>query len=85
MEDLVLAVEESFVELKRKALENVFYTWVACMEQVMLEAGGNQYKIPHLKKNPIPKELGHLPSSYACSELAVSTAELALLEYNSSV
>ncbi len=85
LEDLVLAVEESFVELKREALENVFYTWVACMEQVMLEAGGNQYKIPHLKKNQIRKDLGHLPSSYACSELAVSTAEVALLEYNASV
>jgi len=85
LEELVVAVEESFVERKREALENVFYTWAACMEQVMLNACGNQYKIPHLKKDQIRKELGHLPSTYSCSLLAVSIAELALLDYNSSV
>ena len=51
----------------------------------MLEAGGNQYKIPHLKKNHLRKELGHLPSRYSCFLLAASIAELAMLEYNSSV
>jgi len=55
------------------------------MEQIMLDAGGNQYKIPHASNAKIGKELGQLPSRYECSLLAVSTAEIALLEYNSPV
>jgi len=49
IEQLIVAVEESYLELSRETLENVFYTWCACMEHNLLHAGDNQYKIPHLK------------------------------------
>jgi len=85
LEELVTVVQESFVALKRQTLENIFYMWAACMEQVMLHAGGNQYRIPHSKKDTIRNDLGRLPTRYECSLVAVSTAEFALLDYNSSV
>jgi len=81
IEDLVKVVEQSFVELEPEKLENIFYTWPACMEQIMLEQGGNTYKIPHLKKAKVRRARGSLPRCYVCSIEAVTTAQLARLEY----
>jgi len=79
LDELVSLVVYSFAELSVETLENIFYTLPACMEQVMLDAGSNNYKIPHLKKANVRKVSGQLPSSYKCSLLA----ELALAEFDS--
>jgi len=78
-QELVSAVEMSFLELRRETLENVFYTWAACMEQVLLHAGGNDYKISHSKKGKIRNSTGALPSVVHCSMEAVTIGELTLL------
>ena len=83
MQELVQTVEQSFRELKPEKLENIFYTWPACMEQVMLVEGNNSYKIPHLRKDIERRRRGLLPERYARSIEAVTTAHLARLAYNS--
>jgi hypothetical protein len=70
-------VEMSFVELRRETLKH--YTWAACMEQILLHAGGNDYKIPHLKKGTFRNGTGALPTVVECSMEAVTIGELTLL------
>jgi len=72
-------VEESYLELKRETLENIFYTWLAVMEQVMLHEGSNSYKMPRVKKQQIRNCIGGLPQSYICSIEAVTIGQLVLL------
>lgn len=80
IEELVTTVEQSFLELEPEKLENIFYTWPACMEQIMLQQGGNGYKIPHLQKSKERRTRGSLPQCYVCSLEAVTTAYLSQLE-----
>ena len=79
LEDLVRIVEESYLELKRETLENIFYTWLAVMEQVMLHEGSNSYKMPRTNKQQIRSCMGGLPQSYTCSMEAVTIAHIVLL------
>jgi hypothetical protein len=79
LEELITAVEESFAALNRDTLENIFLTWCACMEQVMLCAGDNQYSIPHLKKAQLRRVEGTLPMRFSCSVEAATIAGLVLL------
>ena len=85
IEQLIVAVEESYLEFSRETLENVFYTWCACMEQVMLHAGDNQYKIPHLKKSQLRRHGAGLPRSYVCSQEAATIAGLVLMQQDDEV
>jgi len=66
-QQLVEAVELSFVELRRETLENIVFTLATCMEQVLLHAGGNDYKIPRSNKAKIRASTGTLPT--ACCSL----------------
>ncbi len=84
LDKLVTAVEDSFKALKRETLENIFYTWCACMEQVMLCAGDNQYPIPHLMKEGLRRDAGCLPSNYVVSQEAATIAQLVLLQRDDS-
>ena len=70
---------ESFLELKRETLENIFYTWLAVMEHVMLHEGSNSYKMPRVKKQQIRNCIGGLPQSYICSIEAVTIGQVVLL------
>jgi hypothetical protein len=49
------------------------------MEQVLLHAGGNDYKIPQLKKGKSRNSMGSLPPVVHCSIEAVAIGELTLL------
>ena len=80
LEELVVAVQGSFVELSRETLVNVFPTWCACMEKIMLHAGDNQNKIPHTQKARFRRTGDGLPSEYTCSQEAVTITGLVQLE-----
>ncbi|KDO20445.1 hypothetical protein SPRG_14317 [Saprolegnia parasitica CBS 223.65] len=67
LQELIKPGEDLFEELPYEKLEDIFYTWPAVMEQVMLEKGDNSYDIPHLHKIAQRATLGPLPQRYICS------------------
>jgi hypothetical protein len=72
-EGLVANVDAAFRELDVETLDNVFYSWMQCMEQIMLSNGDNDYKIPHIGKQRL-RSLGLLPRLLPCSNQAVAAA-----------
>ena len=50
------AVQDSFQELPVESLSNVFITLQLVMEHIILDNGGNNYKLPHINKNKLRKE-----------------------------
>ena len=68
IEELVAAVTQSFHELHRRTLEKVFLSHQKVMEQVILHDGGNNYKLPHMKKDRLARQQGQLPDSIPVSE-----------------
>ena len=51
--ELINVVEQSFNELDRKALDDVFLTHQAVCKEILKSNGTNSYKLPHLGKNPL--------------------------------
>ncbi|GAA0162730.1 hypothetical protein LIER_18760 [Lithospermum erythrorhizon] len=56
IDELMAAVEKSFQELSPSALNRVFLTFQECMIEVLKCKGGNDYKIPHMRKENLEKE-----------------------------
>ena len=65
VEDLVTAVEEAYDEYPPNLVNRVFLTLQSCMIEIMKIGGGNNYKIPHLKKDTLERE-GLLPVQMDC-------------------
>jgi hypothetical protein len=78
--ELVQVVKQSFVDLPRFALENVFYTLFRCMEASMLVGGLTTYVIPRANKAKLRKTPGALDRLELCSSDAVVAARAALNE-----
>ncbi|RHZ08551.1 hypothetical protein DYB26_007007 [Aphanomyces astaci] len=49
------------------SLERNFLTLQSCLREVIGCAGGNSYKIPHMKKAAL-KKFGRLPESVSCGK-----------------
>ena len=60
IDELVAAVEETFLFLQTKKLNNVFLTLQKVMETIILKDGGNEYKLPHMSKEKLEQN-GELP------------------------
>lgn len=73
VEDLVTAVEEAYDEYPPNLVNRVFLTLQSCMIEIMKIGGGNNYKIPHLKKDTLERE-GLLPVQMDCDPNLVEEA-----------
>ncbi|XP_057775298.1 uncharacterized protein LOC130994271 [Salvia miltiorrhiza] len=60
VDDLVLAVQQSFEELSAQTLNNVFLSLQGCMIEIMKVRGENNYKLPHMRKGALMRA-GTLP------------------------
>ncbi|XP_059295716.1 uncharacterized protein LOC132049075 [Lycium ferocissimum] len=60
IDELISAVEKSFNEMEVERLNHVFLTLQSCMVEVMKDKGGNNYKVPHMKKDMLEGQ-GNLP------------------------
>ena len=67
IDDLIKAVEDSFVALDKKCLNKVFLTLQKVMELVILNDGRNDYKLPHLRKAALERQ-GQLPVSISVTD-----------------
>ncbi|KAF7142618.1 hypothetical protein RHSIM_Rhsim05G0119600 [Rhododendron simsii] len=65
IDQLVNAVEKSFDKLPSRELDSVFLSLQACMVEVMKVNGGNNYKLPHIKKPQLRRD-GVLPFQLEC-------------------
>lgn len=75
--ELIDAVQTAYKELEPVTIDKCFLTLQSVMEATMLDRGGNNFKVPHLKKDSLIRA-GILPRSLICSSLAVNTASNAL-------
>ncbi|KAJ3661851.1 hypothetical protein Zmor_006230 [Zophobas morio] len=50
IDELIPTVYKAWDEMTVEKLDNVFITLQKCMELTMLHKGGNDYKLPHMKK-----------------------------------
>ncbi|XP_027109397.1 uncharacterized protein [Coffea arabica] len=67
IDELIFAVEKSFDELSSESLNNVFLTLQLCMLEVMKNFGGNNYKVPHIRKQRLIKD-GNIPLQIGCDK-----------------
>eukprot|EP00903_Cladosiphon_okamuranus_P008822 g8449.t1 len=81
VDELVTAVEQAWAADPPKVLNRVWLSLQACLEQIMLAGGDNDYKLPHIGKAKLERA-GTLPWQLECSDeaWAKSTAALAELE-----
>lgn len=75
--ELIGAVQTAYKELEPATIDKCFLTLQSVMEAAMLDRGGNNFKIPHLKKDSLLRA-GKLPRSLVCSTQAVDTANNSL-------
>lgn len=73
IDELIDAVHLSFEQISSKSLNYVFLTLQQCMIEVMKVYGGNNYKVPHMKKNSLDMN-NNLPVSLQCDSNIVQEA-----------
>jgi hypothetical protein len=65
--ELVGAVEESFMELDRLTLNELFVTHQRVLEAIIMNDGGNKYRLPHMIKDELLRR-GQLPVPVSVSD-----------------
>ncbi|KAL3334208.1 hypothetical protein AABB24_030785 [Solanum stoloniferum] len=73
VDELVEVVEKSFKEMKVERLNHVFLTLLCCMNEVMKDSCGNNYKVSHMNKERLERE-NDLPLQVRCDVDAVNHA-----------
>ncbi|KAG6951628.1 hypothetical protein JG687_00013490, partial [Phytophthora cactorum] len=74
----IKAVEDAYEAMDGGTLDDIFLTLQKCMECILKESGGNEYKLPHMGKAKLRTE-GKLPKSFSCDR-EIYTSALAILE-----
>ncbi|CAM9445926.1 unnamed protein product, partial [Pylaiella littoralis] len=79
VDDLVKAVKEAWQKDPPAVLNRVWLSLQACLEQIMLAGGDNDYKSPHMRKGRL-ENAGTLPWQTKCKEEAWEKGVAALAE-----
>ncbi|RLO11268.1 hypothetical protein DYB28_006681, partial [Aphanomyces astaci] len=66
-QEIVDATNKAWDDVDPWSLERNFLTLQCCLREVIMAAGDNSYKVPHMKKEALKKS-GKLPESVMCSE-----------------
>jgi hypothetical protein len=67
VDDLMQAVYESFDELEGHKLNYIFLTLQCVMQEIILNNGGNDYKLPHMNKAKLERN-NELPFTLIASD-----------------
>lgn len=54
--EIISMVEKAFDEFDPKKINRIWLTYLSCLNQIIRNNGGNQYKIPHMKKDKLERE-----------------------------
>ena len=79
VDDLVQAVKEAWDKDPPVVFNRVWLSLQACLEQIMLAGGDNDYKLPHIR-NGKPENAGTLSWQMECKEEAWAKDASALVE-----
>jgi hypothetical protein len=66
VDDIVQKVHQAFQEYPAERSNRIFLTLQACMREVLIQLGGNRYKVPHMRKDVLER-LGTLPVTLQCT------------------
>ncbi|KAM0853409.1 hypothetical protein ACQ4PT_051104 [Festuca glaucescens] len=66
VDDIVHKVQQAFEEYPAERSNRIFLTLQACMREVLIQLGGNRYKVPHMRKEVLER-LGTLPVTLQCT------------------
>ncbi|RHY39373.1 hypothetical protein DYB30_002754 [Aphanomyces astaci] len=82
IEDIVAATDAAWAAVSTTTLNKNFLTLQRCLQEVILDTGGNDYKIPHMKKDVLLAR-GRLPEMVSCERNAwrVGCAYLSRVDY----
>jgi hypothetical protein len=70
LDELIANVEEAYAELPIDVCRHVWSTAQIIMNSILLSAGGNEYKLPHIGKMRIARALGEdFPTRLPCQAL----------------
>jgi hypothetical protein len=72
-EELVSAVLEAFADYPPSKLNRIFLSFHACMNEVIKIGGGNEYKVPHIRKGVLERQ-DCLPVQLGCDAEVVAAA-----------
>ncbi|XP_074373577.1 uncharacterized protein LOC141713913 [Apium graveolens] len=64
-EEVLIVLEKAYETFSSKSSNNIFLTLQSCMKAIMEVRGGNNYKIPHMKKSVLERS-GELPIQLKC-------------------
>ncbi len=73
VEELVQSVKNAYSDYKPELLKDNLMTLHKCMESSMKVCGGNNYKLPHLKKK-MKKKAGNPIKKVLCEESVLNLA-----------
>jgi hypothetical protein len=62
IDELIEAVRQSYYDINRSTLNNIFLTLQQCFIEIMKCGGGNNYKLPHMPKAHLARQ-GLLPDT----------------------
>ncbi|ETV90709.1 hypothetical protein H310_14549 [Aphanomyces invadans] len=66
-QEIVDATNQAWEDIDTWSLERNFLTLQCCLREVIMCAGENSYKIPHMKKVAL-KKCGRVPESISCGQ-----------------
>jgi hypothetical protein len=78
IDELIFRVEQAFTELDPRSIDCNFLTLQSCLDEIIKDHGGNNYKIPHLGKAKLRAEGGgncKLPDCLPVSDVAKDVLE----------
>ncbi len=68
-------VNKAYAEFPHKKINKIYLTAMSCMNEIVLDHGGNDYRIPHLGKERLARQ-GLLPKALYMSDEALKLAGL---------
>ncbi|ETI49336.1 hypothetical protein F443_06768 [Phytophthora nicotianae P1569] len=63
--DLIDAVDDAYKTMSADTLDDIFLTLQSCILCILMEYGGNQYKLPHMGKTKL-RRANCLPRLLTC-------------------
>ncbi len=82
IDEMLVAVNEAFLEVDITTSENVFLTLQSVMISILEVGGYNNYKMPHTGKAKL-RRIGQLPVSLSVSDSLVAKCSDMVQEYES--
>ena len=76
IDELIARVEQAYWDLPLETCEKVWVTLQMVMNEIIINGGNNGYKLPHMGKDKIMREMGKIPDRLPCPALVTPNQSL---------